>query len=77
MNDDNLKLPAYPTDKWFDQKDGEYKAKLGFTKLELASLIIAQGLMPFYNAIPDKKQRDTLAKVSILMAQSILEEANK
>ena len=70
---DNLKSPAapyvdYPC-KDFEDRDNHY----GFTKLELASLMIAQGF------VTDQSNplNDDLAKLAVAFAKAVLEECNK
>ena len=71
---DNLKLPAYPF-AWVEKldKDGKPFAEIstsqfGFTKLELASLMIAQGMCA---------HGIFSAEECVLRAKLILHEANK
>lgn len=77
----NLDLPAHPTEvQWSEGKIGKdhqngYSTSLayGFSKLELAALMIAQGLcadhtMDSVNVIPE---------MSVRIAKAVLEEANK
>lgn len=69
----NTKLPAYPA-KSFDA-NGILRYNPGFTKLELASLMIAQGIL----SSPDGNQygANSIATSSVEIAKAILEEANK
>lgn len=76
---DNFKLPAYPL-PLVNNSDGEVKdasdwngSNTGFTKLELASLMIAQGMA--YAKTPN--QYGWLAKECVDIAKAVLEEANK
>lgn len=72
---DNLLTPAHPfvnrmSDSWEDT-DNHY----GFTKLELASLMIAQGMIAGdHNGV---MSGPSIAKTSVIYAKLILEEANK
>lgn len=70
---DNLKSPAYPLD--FPLKDYP-KAELGFTKLELAALMIAQGLVTKYN-LKEPSDQNIIARLSVELATEVLKEANK
>lgn len=76
---DNLKTPAYPQPLTIGsdgtvltplEKDSDFA---GFTKLERASLMIAQGLV----SDPANTLTDTLAKLSVAFAKTVLEQANK
>jgi hypothetical protein len=76
---DNLKLPAYPgsitgTNGFHQISAIEVQAN-GFTKLELASLMIAQGLMANPQYVNDKDE--VTAKFCTELAKAVLEEANK
>jgi hypothetical protein len=83
---DNLKSPAAPVviANEANRKDnghqmGTYEfQKYGFTKLELASLVIAQGMLA--NS-PDWSEKDTsinwVSINSVKYAKAVLEEANK
>lgn len=85
---DNLKLPAQPqpgvyypsNDSVSFNTDPDYS---GFTKLELASLMVMQGMLsnslpldqgyePFHHMQPER-----LASIAVRYAVSVLEEANK
>lgn len=72
---DNLQSPAYPLD--FPLKDYP-SAEMGFTKLELASLMIAQGFatMRDHEDLLHKR-RQGIATTSVMLAKAVLEEANK
>lgn len=71
---DNLKLPAYPLGK--DVPQDEFS---GFTKLEKASLMIAQGLATreLFEMLETKNYPAGIAKLSVVIAKAVLEEANK
>lgn len=71
---DNLKLPAHPIITEAGQYNGHADFD-GFTKLELASLMIAQGYasQPFYN----EHGSVNIAQFSVDLAKAVLEEANK
>jgi len=78
---ENIKLPAFPL-PLVGNAEGEVKdasdwgGNVGFTKLELASLMIAAGWLG--NIPPDTTVvRKDLAESSVLVAKAILEEANK
>ena len=69
---ENLKWPAFP----LEHKITDYCAgELGFTKLEYASLLIAQGLISRYDEVGHGPE--ICAKDSVTFAKMILEEANK
>lgn len=82
---DNLKLPAYPFTTYDTVSNGEGiqigvhytdQNQSGFSKLELASLMIAQGLMTGRDAhceIPEA----LISQLSVSLAKAVLEEANK
>lgn len=70
---DNLKSPAYPTELKNSVGGNSGNAK-GFTKLEMASLMIAQG----FSACPSMQEADeTFANNCVSLAKAVLEEANK
>ena len=84
---ENIKLPAYPHQSWEevstemgDNQIAHFTSdnKAGFTKLELAALMIAQGMLA--NS-PDWSEKDTsinwVGINSVKYAKAILEEANK
>ena len=86
---DNLKLPAYPTFE-IDGSGSSFHGILpngdyawcsnpgGFTKLELASLMIAQGLMDLKLYDPETTRGvEAISTVSVHVAKAVLEEANK
>lgn len=77
---DNLLSPAYPVNLILDDKQNTYVSSLdleanvgGFTKLEKASLMIAQGLA----SDPGNVLTDQLAQLSVAFAKAVLEEASK
>jgi hypothetical protein len=89
---DNLKSPAYPfleanesgygnsVSVW--QADGGkqmFPFQAGFTKLEYASLLIAQGLATreLLEILEGSNYPSGVAKLSISIAKAVLEEANK
>jgi len=65
---DNLKSPAYPQP--FNDK------QLGFTKLEKAALMIAQGLCASLK-MGTSPLPTLLAETAVMVAKAVLEEANK
>jgi hypothetical protein len=70
----NLLLPAYP----IHTEAGHYNGHAdfdGFTKLELASLMIAQGLVS--NPKFGNHENDDIGEDSVRVAKAVLEEANK
>lgn len=77
---DNLKSPAYPelvsTNKPAYGPNFTHNTTGGFTNLELASLMIAQGML----SGPHTFEGDVLEGVSknaVKIAKAVLEEANK
>jgi hypothetical protein len=76
----NLNSPAYPRAYEFSAKyDNEVENHEGFTKLELASLMIAANLTPIhYDGIGvTTSQVETITQTSVEVAKAVLEEANK
>jgi len=78
----NLKLPAYPL-PIARHNSGTLNTTLdvdeqsvGFTKLELGSLMMAQGLVSKYN-LSSPSDQSVIAKLSVELATEILKEANK
>lgn len=55
-------------------EDADYH--YGLTKLETASLMIAQGIVSKYN-MNDPEDQDIIAKLSVQLGARVLEEANK
>ena len=76
---DNTKLPAYPLPIAINEKGEIFdttdygKSNAGFTKLELASLMIAQGMFANGWAM----DRSDHFSTAVHAAKRILEEANK
>lgn len=80
---ENLKLPAYPqpitigTDGNILTPVGHHSDFGGFTKLEKASLMIAQGML----SGPHKWEKEPVVKAisvnAVAIAKAVLEEANK
>lgn len=79
---ENLKQPAYPLPLAIDSRDQHFdttdygKGNGGLTKLELASLMMAQGML----SGPHTYNGDPLEAVStnaVRIAKAVLEEANK
>lgn len=76
---ENFKLPAYPATEWSQLPDGTIvynTTSEGFTKLEKAALMIAQGFMSNSRLQGEIVPVD-LASLSVLIAKAVLEEANK
>jgi hypothetical protein len=80
----NTKLPAYPVDpmEWDNvnakiRKDGPMAPWSGFTKLELASLMIAQGFAARVGVANSPGEHEYIATVCTEMARAVLLEANK
>jgi hypothetical protein len=65
---DNLKLPAYPC-----QSSLHGQQHPGLTKLEVASLMIAQGIC----ANPAMDSNNVIPAMSVRIAKAVIEEANK
>jgi|HubBroStandDraft_3_1064219.scaffolds.fasta_scaffold08371_2 hypothetical protein len=77
---ENTRLPAYPLplvqNSEGDVKDAsDWGGNMGFTKLELASLMIAQGLMS--NTLFCDNEDNYIARDAVKLAKAVLEEANK
>ena len=83
----NLQSPAYPQQVTLHPTDSKpftagqmVEGTEGFTKLELASLIIAQGMVQrqYREYDPETtKGVEAISSVSIHLAKAVLEEANK
>jgi hypothetical protein len=80
---DNLKQPAYPL-PIANVKEGEVmdtadygKGNVGFTKLELASLMIVAGTLANTNYPANKFSNDAIANDAVKIAEAVLEECNK
>lgn len=70
---EDIKLPAYPCVDSYESGN-VFTASAGFSKLELASLMIAQGLMADgFNPIDSI----TFASECVTIAKAVLEQANK
>lgn len=82
---DNLKLPAYPSPVRYENGirvdnqigNGGLMQEVGFTKLELASLMIAQGYASNPGGEWGDEPEEAIAFQSIRLAKAVLEEANK
>lgn len=82
----NTKLPAYPL-PLVNNSEGEIKdasdwdgTNVGFTKLELASIMIAQGMVQRQDREYDPettKGVEAISGVAVHLAKAVLEEANK
>lgn len=71
---ENYKLPAYSrTHEGMGSE--EFNDNAGFTKLELASLMIAQGMSA--NQSYNEMAPDAHARIAVMVAKDVLEEANK
>lgn len=70
---ENLKLPAYPIVDTTDKSS----ISPGFTKLELAALIIDQGLIARFGITDKSVKHEVIAARSVALASAVLEEANK
>lgn len=73
---ENTKLPAYPRTHE-EMGSDEFNDNAGFTKLELASLMIAQGMASDDEWFAGKDPFSHIAKSSVQLAKVVLEEANK
>lgn len=69
---DNLKSPAYPHRS--NSLEGGHTDP-GFTKLEKAALMIAQGLLA--GDTEERLNKDSIIKLSVEYAKAVLEEANQ
>lgn len=80
---ENLRLPAYPLPIAQNQAaeivdSSEWNGNVGFTKLELASLMIAQGIAASgFNEVGMHSEHPAMAQTSVSLAKAVLEEANK
>lgn len=82
--EDNLKLPAYPLSIAL-HNNGTLNttldvdtASVGFTKLELAALMIAGNIGVKVDDIGvTEQQLKLISEVSVAIAKAVLEEANK
>ena len=80
---DNLKLPASPQAIYLEENGhpragAEYDWDFsGFTKLEMAALMIAQGAIASGNYKSGDGKTADLAEYSVRTAKAVLEEANK
>lgn len=68
----DLKLPANPTN-FYNSEGGANGYAHGFTKLEMAVLMIAHGL----SNRPEYYKTEEIASFSVTIAKAVLEEANK
>lgn len=73
---ENLKSPAAPYISYMTKHYEDAENHYGLTKLEMASLMIAQGLVTKYN-LKDPSDQDIIAKLSVQLATEVLKEANK
>ena len=71
---ENVKMAAFPTVTNPEHYDLRHEMP-GFTKLEYASLMIAQGVLS--HGWPMQSSIDSLAAYSVGIAKSVLGEANK
>jgi len=79
---DNLNQPAFPVSITIDDKmnrliDSTETGSAGFTKLEYAALMIAQGILSCSNPTTINGESFETPKMAVLIAKRILEEANK
>jgi hypothetical protein len=72
---DNLNSPAYPTLDSYEG-GGTMTASNGFTKLEYASLLIAQGIVQSWGSASYGHEAE-IARNARAVAEAVLEEANK
>lgn len=79
---DNLKLPAYPLPIALHNNgtlnttlDVDW-ASVGLSKIERASLMIAQGLVSKYN-LSTQQDQAIIAQLPVELATEVLKEANK
>jgi hypothetical protein len=74
MND--LKLPAYPRTH-SEMNAAAWGENAGFTKLELAALMIAQGIAGTNGDYSQPLNIKALSTTAVHIAKAVLEEANK
>jgi hypothetical protein len=77
---DNLKEPSYPLIHWETADNGApgMFSNGGFTKLEMAALMIAQGYVSDRNnMLKGTANYEGIAQLSITIAKAVLEESNK
>jgi hypothetical protein len=81
---DNFNRPAHPQPIAFSGDNtnaqtswGVHTDFAGFTKLELASLMIAQGYIAAGAFKDDDQEGYEIARCSVHVAKAVLEEANK
>jgi hypothetical protein len=77
---ENLKLPAYPHTIYERVGDAQFVATTdannpGFTKLEMDSLMIAQGMAA--NQSYNELSPEAHARLAAMVAKDVLEAANK
>lgn len=75
---DNLNSSAYPLVDSYES-GGTHSSSNGFTKLELASLMIAQGLATreLLETLETKNYPLGVAKLALSIAKAVLDQANK
>lgn len=72
---DNLKSPAYP---WTDTRGDRLEFFEGFTKLEKAALMIAQGMASSGQYLTQSHaEHVAMANTAVSLAKAVIEEANK
>ena len=74
---EKLKLPAYPTMIYNSTTGNPEAQELGFTKLEMGSLMIAQAFVARVGIANSPGEMATVAYLSNELAKSIIEQANK
>jgi hypothetical protein len=74
---DNLKSPAYPVHIEPGDTYSGHAFFDGFTKLEKAALMIAQGYVANGVFNGDEQEDYELSKRAVKIAKAVLEEANK
>ena len=73
----NLNQPASPFVNYMARDIEDSDNSYGFTKLEKAALMIAQGLSSRQLPDGDSIKSHLLAEYSVELAKAVLEEANK
>lgn len=74
---DNLNSPAYPTNLYNSEGDANGYAH-GFTKLEMAALMIVQGMASSEQYLTQSHaEHVAMAKTAVSLGKAVIEEANK
>lgn len=76
----NLQQPAFPTIESINHSGDVIEVKTkdpGFTKLEYAAILIAQGLLGHYNQGATHDDFVNISVLSAKLAKMVIEECNK